>query len=337
MLSKINVSGNLYKYIDTKLNNRSISDNIRLFIFLKRSMEYTIKKHPHKFPTLIQIQTINQCNASCIMCPNSYIKNEKIELMSDSLFKKIIMEIGDQNEFSFVHLYLQNEPLMDAKIFEKIKFIKKISNGTIATGIVTNGSLFTDEKIKQLIESGNDIIVFSIDAFKRVTFEKIRKGLNFDKIINSIEKILSSKYSNRVFVKYVIQKDNIAEVNDFENFWKKKGVEVLFSDLLNRTGDLENFDDYSTTIEKKYKLEGEKIFSGLVKNCTDLLYKFNILVNGDVILCCNDYNKKMILGNVNEKSISEIWNSETFQKIRKTVHEGNYKKIPVCKDCNKMC
>ena len=72
------------------------------------------------FPIEIQIQTINACNGSCLMCPNSQIKKQKIETMSEELFNKIIREIiGENSRLRYVDLYLQNEPLMDKDIFKK--------------------------------------------------------------------------------------------------------------------------------------------------------------------------------------------------------------------------
>ena len=40
-----------------------------------------------------------------------------------------------------------------------------------------------------------------------------------------------------------------------------------------------------------------------------------VLVNGDVIMCCFDYNSKMILGNLNESSILDIYSSEKYLEI----------------------
>ena len=335
MFPNSNLTGKIYKNIDSILNNRSISNSYRFLIYAKRFLECSIKKTPQNFPTIIQIQTINKCNASCKMCPNSFIKNKKYEKMTDNLFKKIIKEITSQNKFSMIHLYLQNEPLLDEDIFKKIRLIKKESKGLTATCIVTNGSLFNDEKIRELEESGNHILVFSIDAFTKETFEKIRQGLEFDVVINIVKKVLSSSYANKVWVGFVIQKDNIDELEKFKKYWKKKGVGVIFNDLSNRTGDLKDYN------EKKFK-SGEIKFvdklkrTFLMKNlkiCPMPILNFNILTNGDVILCCDDYSKKMTLGNVYEKSIKEIWLSEKYKNIRKQIYNRDYKKIPVCKNC----
>ena len=55
--------------------------------------------------------------------------------------------------------------------------------------------------------------------------------------------------------------------------------------------------------------------------------------NGDVILCCHDYFRKYVMGNVMEKSILEIWNS--YHNLRKQLLKYNNPELPICKICLK--
>ncbi len=91
---------------------------------LQNIIKYQIQKKSTPFPTVFQIQLINQCNGSCIMCPNIYIKG-KTEFMADSLFEKIISEILKKSKSPTIILELQNEPLLDNELFRKIKYINK--------------------------------------------------------------------------------------------------------------------------------------------------------------------------------------------------------------------
>jgi cyclic pyranopterin phosphate synthase len=60
-----------------------------------------------------------------------------------------------------------------------------------------------------------------------------------------------------------------------------------------------------------------------------------ITVTGDVILCCNDAQRKNIMGNVMEKSLEEIWFSPRFMEIRELLEKGNRGKATgICKICN---
>lgn len=306
--------------------------------FLKRIFEYNLRRIALPFPSAFCIQTINACNGSCLMCPIAEEGNKKLIELNDVLFEKIIKEIA-QNQLNktYVYLFLQNEPLLDSNIFKKFKLIKKISC-KIKTGLVTNGSLFSREKIKELEKSEIDELIFSIDAYTKETYKKIRLGLNFDKVMNNIQNVINSEYNGYLAVKFVVQKDNISEIKKFKDYWRKKNIPVQITDLRNRSGDLNSFNDI--------RLDYKKIsfFNSLINNfikliirgCSTPLTTFNIISNGDVILCCDDFSNKLILGNVNKSTIKEIWNSENYKKIREILFKGEYKKIPVCSTCSKF-
>ncbi len=47
-------------------------------------------------PKVIYIETINKCNANCIMCPNSKMCRKKI-VMSDDLFAAAVKKCAEMN------------------------------------------------------------------------------------------------------------------------------------------------------------------------------------------------------------------------------------------------
>lgn len=312
---------------------------LQYFVYQYRTFEYNIKREAKPFPSVFQIQTINLCNAACEMCPISSMSNIKPEIMSNRLYEKIIKEISQQHlTYTSVYPYLQNEPLLDTDIFNKIKLIKKLSNGQISTGLVTNGSLLTENKIDELVKSGVDEIIISLDAFTEETFNKIRQGLNLKKILKNVDNLINSDFKGYLFVKFVIQKKNISELKIFKNNWKKKKVSIETSYINNRTGDVNNFNNLS--LKKNdigfFKMFKNKLQKKVIMGCHMPIINFNILSNGDVILCCNDYSRKVILGNVKDSFIKEIWNSKKYKMIRELIYKNKYSEIPACRSCNKI-
>lgn len=57
-----------------------------------------------------------------------------------------------------------------------------------------------------------------------------------------------------------------------------------------------------------------------------------ITYNGDILLCCNDYHRKHVFGNIMNESIPEIRNKKSFKKIRKDVRKG-ITRLEICKQC----
>tara|TARA_Y100000739_G_C20569594_1_gene447057 strand:- start:394 stop:1275 length:882 start_codon:yes stop_codon:yes gene_type:complete len=62
-------------------------------------------------------------------------------------------------------------------------------------------------------------------------------------------------------------------------------------------------------------------------------YSMTIDWNGDVLLCVQDWNKRVKLGNLNFQTLLEVWLSSELAKWRKRLMEGRRSKPP-CNKCN---
>jgi len=54
---------------------------------------------------------------------------------------------------------------------------------------------------------------------------------------------------------------------------------------------------------------------------------------GKAILCCQDYNYDEIMGDVRESSLSEIWFSDKYSRIRTELYEGD-RSGKICEKCD---
>ncbi|MFH0958054.1 MAG: SPASM domain-containing protein [Pseudomonadota bacterium] len=62
-----------------------------------------------------------------------------------------------------------------------------------------------------------------------------------------------------------------------------------------------------------------------------------IVVNwhGDIVLCCNDYYGKYLFGNVEEKGLVDIWQSQEYSKFKNVLlRPGGRQDVDLCKQCN---
>ncbi len=55
-------------------------------------------------------------------------------------------------------------------------------------------------------------------------------------------------------------------------------------------------------------------------------------VNGNLLLCCNDFFGNYSFGNVKEKPLIEIWNGEKYKKCREEISKSNFS-LEICKKC----
>jgi len=70
------------------------------------------------------------------------------------------------------------------------------------------------------------------------------------------------------------------------------------------------------------------------KYCERPFQRIVIDSSGKVLMCCADYGKEEVAGDLTHQSIVEVWNSPLFKKYRKYLKEGNRKPLKLCRKCN---
>jgi radical SAM protein with 4Fe4S-binding SPASM domain len=60
-----------------------------------------------------------------------------------------------------------------------------------------------------------------------------------------------------------------------------------------------------------------------------------VTVSGNVLPCFEDYEEELVMGNLNESPLLEIWNSEKFVRFRRDLKLGQRHAHVPCKSCNR--
>ena len=280
------------------------------------------------FPKYFEIETIRACNAKCRMCTiNEW--NNKNNKMNDEFFYKFVKEISNYNNWiETVCLSRNGEPLLDKNLEKKIKLLKNygISNVSFSTNV----SLLNEKRAVSIINSGLDDIRFSVDGFTRETFEYIRNGLKFEQIKENILRFIEFRNKNgkkpKIHIRMVRQKANYHEENDWKEFWMSKVSEqdiVSSKPMANWGNQLENYEENCDELTKYSFVPCISPWSTMV-----------IHFDGKIPLCGCDYNNKILIGDLNNSTIKEIWNSEKFNKIRSLHTSGKRNDISLCRGCN---
>jgi MoaA/NifB/PqqE/SkfB family radical SAM enzyme len=263
-----------------------------------------------EFPRYINVETINMCNARCIMCGIDFDNRVK-KVMSEKIFAKILDEVrANVNQVRKVNLYLDCEPLMDKKIAEKIKRFKEA--GVTIVNIACNASMLTEKRAKELLDAGLDEIYISIDSLKKEVFEEIRKRLQFERVYeNTIGLIrLRNKVSSPLSIRIqMVQQDlNDSEVDKFVSHWSPLMAsqdKVVVHKAHNWGGQL---DVGKSTEDKKIN----------DLPCTILWSNACIHSDGSVALCSVDTvaSSQHSIGSLTKSTLKEIWQGFEVNQIR---------------------
>lgn len=264
-------------------------------------------------PEIVQIESTNICNAKCVFCPRDDMLRRQ-GVMEMALFRKIVDECAELG-ISHVRLHNYGEPFVDRTLVEKVRYAKQ--RGISEVGMISNGSLITDEVARGMITAGLDAINISVDASGKETFERTRVGLKYDTVIANIERLLRiraelGRRRPKLILSFVRQ-ENSAEEQAFIAEWGGRADKVHVTDLHNWAG----------TLHQR---------SLVTFPCYRQWLTFTILWDGRVSLCCADFDGKQILGDLRTSTIREVWNSEPYRQVRRQHLESGGPDI--CRACD---
>ena len=281
------------------------------------------------FPQIIQIQTKYGCNARCVFCPMGREENQIHGQMDDATFQRVVDE-AVENRVKVLSPYLQNDPLVDRRIHERVAYIRERRGRKRLpiTKLITNGGLLTEERAYNLIRSGLEHIVFSVHGVDPQVYEDLMQGPRFSRTLENIETFvrvrdeLKSK-TPKIQVWAVLTEDVEQQLDDVKRFWKERGIFFKARPLDNRAHPeiTENTDLVDSDDGWRYATW-----------CTIPFWRAWILWNGDVVLCCVDWERKHVFGNIHESSIREIWNSEGYKKYRERMRNNDFTGT-LCENC----
>tara|TARA_B100002019_G_C21241895_1_gene586033 strand:+ start:422 stop:1498 length:1077 start_codon:yes stop_codon:yes gene_type:complete len=296
-----------------------------------------------EFPLNIEMEPTYYCNLKCPFCPRTVNSGERESRhMDQSLWKKILHECKE-NDMPAIQLDHEAESMMNPKLFDMLK--ESTDSGIFDTWLHTNGQMLSEKNGRKLIEGGLKKLNISIDAYSKTTYEKIRVGGNYEKLINNVQTFLRLKKEYkadylRVRVSFVEQRENFHEKKDFYNFWKKfEGINTI---TFQRCMDLTPFesmqddkDNFLTEEELDKKYENQKPFY-----CYAPWETPTIEENGKIAPCLKpvrEHNKDFYIGDLSKgDTIKKAWNSEKMNKLRDIHSKGQWYKNPMCRMCVKV-
>jgi len=225
--------------------------------------------------------------------------------MEDRLFEKIINDCRDNPDLVFINLFMNNEPLTDPHIVERVEYVKKTLPQVCVT-LYTNGLLLTEETADRLKRTKFDWISISFHGIRKATIEDTM-GIPYDKALHRIntfiKKVRREKRALKEFVGInFLNHENLTEeeIGEVIEYWKGKGIGhvAYFPGPVTRAGNV-------STLPKPCN-------SGKILGCYSVQEDemIHILEDGKVVLCCMDWRREVILGDLNNQSIHEIWNGK---------------------------
>lgn len=175
--------------------------------------------------------TTSYCPLRCPGCPTGLrLGLRKPHMLEWELYKCLIDEIGD---YLFdIELYNWGEPLIHKQTPEFIRYAK---SKDIKVVVHTNLSIdLSDEYIRNLVRSGLDELIASVDGATQATYEKYRRGGNLSLVRNNMQRIQAEKRAlgfkaPEIIWKFLVFKHNEHEIATAKTTYKDWGADGFIS------------------------------------------------------------------------------------------------------------
>ncbi len=237
------------------------------------------------------------------------------------------------------------------------------SNKVIKSFLLHTNAILMDKKIRNILlqqEIKGSAVHFSIDSSCSSIYNIIRRGGDFSIVQNNIKEFLKLKKSRNLFhpvtnLQFIVMKENENDALKFYRYWKNFLEEInmdysVSSDIVYNVAPVCiyfrklgtgpetkseihcSYDNVLQIIEMESGIDLTSKKNSIEINidkenevaCKSAWYSPVISSNGIVTACCLDMKLDYLLGNIENDTLYEIWNSETAWQFRKNIKKRKY-------------
>lgn len=306
------------------LSYHDASTRIKYLAYRYKFCQYPAQKILDHFPIVLVIEPTSICNLRCEMCwwSDKSFTSERSHMgwMDFGLFKAVVDEASEAGLCSMVFAG-RGEPTLHPDFSKMVAYATQ--KGIIDVKINTNATKLTDKMARELLEAGPALIVFSIDAHTKESYEEIRRGAKFEEVTKNLKRFTELK--KNVFpnsptlsrVSMVVFKKS-QDIEQAKVFWNGLADEFASERATERLG------IYESPLRPTEN-----------SPCSFLWERLYILWDGRINPCDEDYKSMLCLGKLDQDhAVRSIWLGEKLQKMR-TDHlaklKNNYS------PCNRCC
>lgn len=179
----------------------------------------------------VQVEVTSFCNAQCAYCPHTvYRRTWRSRHLSLQTYRGLVPDLKGVN---LVYLQGWGEPFLNPNFFTFVDLAKQQG---CRVGTTTNGTLFTEALLAQLVESKLDVIAFSLAGLSR-THDRWRSGTQFTQVLEAVRALTDYKRrfgekKPEVHIAYLLLRSGLQELEQLPGVLQGLGIsQVVISTL----------------------------------------------------------------------------------------------------------
>lgn len=292
---------------------------------------------PLQTPFLLYVDPSSACNFRCQFCPTGHIdllkaSEYKRRVMDLRLFEKLLQDLkAFPQALRVMRMNKIGEPLLNRNLPTMIRLAKE-SGRVDYIDFATNASAFSPNLLTSLVDAGLDRMNISLEGVSKEQYaEHAKIDFDFAKLVDQIRWFYPRRGNCEITIKvpgdYLSAEDRRKFFDLFGDYCDRMFIEEISPiwpgfDLENRAG----VSASKTVGQYRETLEDKDI-------CTYIFYAMAINADGTVSACCPDWDQKLVVGNIRNESLRDIWHSPEMSKLRRLHLLGKRRENPVCRAC----
>jgi len=288
-------------------------------------------------PAAISIEPTTSCNLRCPECiSGTRTFTRKTGMLDPAQFRHFAQSM--RPSAFYLNLYFQGEPFLNPAFLQMVATARTFGYYTATS---TNGHYLTPDMCRQVVASGLNRLVVSIDGTTQETYKKYRVGGTLAKVVQGLENLRQAKKEAAgkgpfVIFQFIVFAHNEHQIADASAMAKDLGVNAFvlktaqLNDLANSANMLPTAPEHSRYVavsEKAIAFRNE-----LSDHCWRMWSGLVVSWDGLVLPCCFDKDASHAVGNLTEQSFASIWKSDKYQRFRAQLFTDR-SSIDICQNC----
>ena len=297
-------------------------------------------------PYLLIIDPCNYCNLRCPLCPTGLNELGRLQgMMSFECFRRYF----DQHIPYVFEVYLHNwgESLMNKDVYKMIEYAQ---SHNVGTNLSSNLVLLKSDDIDQLLDSGLEYLVVSLDGVDQESYAQYRIRGNYERVVKNLRELIQRRNARGqktpiIEWQYIIMRHNEDRVQEAEVLAKEIGVDLLRFIPVGLPYDAPNRKElaaqwFPTGMKGRKEGDNQQQFgqSGRPGPCFYLYRSMVINPDGGISPCCVVYREDRDFAQAqdNDGEVAGIWNNARYQSARSLFSSAKLSDRPrtVCDTCN---
>ena len=285
-------------------------------------------------PRYLDVELTNHCNFRCRFCPTGTKSMNRTRGYMPEAVADALVENVAKYRIPGVRFIRWGEPTLHP---DYIGIMARVKAAGAAIHINTNGSRLDAEQIRRLVELPLDSIKFSFQGADEGTYNEMRQGGDYQRLLSIVREMARVRGENAlpyIQISTTLTSETAEQIESF-----KRDV-ADFCDYYNigytqlNHLDVEKMDVSEEEKAKIRELQQQETIHHVYRPvCAEAFDKLSVNWNGDVTLCCSDYDNFMIVGNLLDMDLRQIFNSRAADAYRQMIAKGQYGRIKCCSMC----